>query len=137
MFVGCLIHMEDLHNNRFPGIESWMAPTFSWLRNRFLKLSNHLRFDYLDTRNDRRARNNCVPVREIWGPFTLNLGRESISGLMLTVDQSLVPWRAHCSFLHRLCQNQKLYSIKLIWTNREVNLGKNSHFSHCTILWKW
>ncbi|GFS26366.1 PiggyBac transposable element-derived protein 4 [Elysia marginata] len=96
-FLGCLLHLGALRDNRTPTTVLWdktnrnklLRACFS--RNRFLKLSNHLRFDDKSTRQSRRAKDVFSPFREIWDDFNLNLGKEYIPGPMLTVVEQLMP----------------------------------------------
>ncbi|GFR66934.1 Piggybac transposable element-derived protein 4-like protein [Elysia marginata] len=96
-FIGCLLQMGALHNNESSTPIVWhkvdgnhmVQACFS--RHRFLRLSNHLRFDDKETRSARRARDNFAPFCEIWDDLNTNLGREYLPGPCLTVDEQLMP----------------------------------------------
>ncbi|GFS17067.1 PiggyBac transposable element-derived protein 4 [Elysia marginata] len=151
-FVGCLLHLGALRDNRTTTTvlgdktngNQLLRACFS--RNRFLKLSNHLRFDDKSTRQSRRARDAFAPFREIWDDFNLNLGKEYIPGPMLTVDEQLMPWRGRCGFLQYLPSKPDKYGLKIFWIcdadngyplhgepylgkvgrSREMNIGRNT-----------
>ena len=70
----------------------------SFSRDRFLTLSNHLRFDDKETRSQRREKDGFAPLRDLWEDFNGNLSREYVPGLTLTVDEQPMPWRGRCAF---------------------------------------
>ena len=72
-------------------------------RDRFLKLSNHLRFDDKET-SQRREKDVFAPLRDLWEDFNGNLSREYVPGLTLTVDEQLMAWRGRLAFLQYLPQ---------------------------------
>ncbi|GFS15767.1 PiggyBac transposable element-derived protein 4 [Elysia marginata] len=114
-FVGCLLHFGTLRDNRTTTTVLWDKTNGNQLlracfsRNRFLKLSNHLRFDDKSTRQSRRLKDAFAPFREIWDDFNLNLEKEYIPGPMLKVDEQLMPCRGRCGFLHYL-PSKSLYT---------------------------
>ena len=67
-------------------------------RDRFIKLSNHLRFDDKETRSQRREKDTFAPLRDPWEDINGNLSREYVPGQTLTVDEQLMPWSAMCIF---------------------------------------
>ena len=110
--MGCLLHMGALQSNESPTPILWhkvdgnrmVKACFS--RQRFLRLSNHLRFDDKATRNERRERDNFAPFREIWDDFNINLGREYIPGPCLTVDEQLMPWTGR--YFSSICRANRI-----------------------------
>ncbi|GFS10164.1 PiggyBac transposable element-derived protein 4 [Elysia marginata] len=151
-FVGCLLYLGTLRDNRTTTTVHWDKTNGNQLlracfsRNRFLKLSNHLRFDDKSTRQSRRAKDAFATFREIWDDFNLNLGKEYIPGPMLTVDEQLMPWRGRCGFLQYLPSKPDKYGLKIFWIcdagkgypligepylgkvgrSREMNIGRNT-----------
>ena len=100
--IGCLLHMEVLRDNGTPTTIQWSKTEGNPLvmacisRDRFLKLSHHLRFDDKETRSQRREKDAFAPLRDLWEDFDGNLSREYVPGQTLTVDEQLMPWSAMC-----------------------------------------
>ena len=115
-------------------------------RDRFLKLSDHLRFDDKETRSQRREKDAFATLRDLWEDVDGNLSREYVPGPTLTVDEQLMPWRGRCAFLQYLPSKPDKYGIKIFWIcdsengfplhgdpylgrngqKRETNIGRNT-----------
>ena len=151
-FIGCLLHMGVLRDNGTPTTILWSKTEGNPLvmacfsRDRFIKLSNHVRFDGKETRSQRREKDAFAPLRDLWEDFEGNLSREYVPGPTLTVDEQLMPWRGRCAFLQYLPLKPDKYGIKIFWIcdsengfplhgdlylgrngqKRETNIGRNT-----------
>ncbi|GFN80752.1 PiggyBac transposable element-derived protein 4 [Plakobranchus ocellatus] len=117
-YVGCLLHMGVLKDSNFPTSVLWskidgntLVKAFS-SRDRFLKISNAMRFDDKETRTARKAKDIFAPFREIWEDFDAKFAREYVPGPLLTVDEKLMPWRGRCAFLQYRPSKPDKYGIK-------------------------
>ena len=151
-FIGCLLHMGMLRDNGTPATILWSKTEGNPLimaccsRDRFLKLSDHLRFDDKETRSQRREKDAFAPLRDLWEDFDGNLSREYVPGPTLTVEEQLMPWRGRCAFLQYLPSKPDKYGIRIFWIcdsengfplhgdpylgrngqKRETNVGRNT-----------
>lgn len=84
---------------------------------RFEFLLNCLRFDDLNTRQQRQQDDKLAPIREIWDIFIRNCGKMYMPHVNLTVDEQLLAFRGRCPF--RMCIPNKpaKYGIKLLLVN--------------------
>ncbi|GFN92172.1 PiggyBac transposable element-derived protein 4, partial [Plakobranchus ocellatus] len=155
--IGCFIHLGAMNQSMFPSELIWdvkcgnpMARSV-FTRNRFLKLSNRLRFDDKETRTERRERDAFAPIRDLWERFQSNLRRYYTPGPFITVDEQLYPWRGRCSFLQYLPSKPDKYGLKVFWAcdaetmfplvgkpylgkvgrTPQVNLGRNTALELC------
>ena len=107
-FIGCLLHMGVLRDNGTPTAilrnktEGNPLVLACFSRDRFLELSNHLRFDDKETRSHKREKDAFAPLRDLWEDFDGNMSGKYVPGPTLTVDKQLMPWRGRFAFLQYL-----------------------------------
>ena len=66
--------------------------------NRFEIIRCHLRFDSIDTRKERRARDKFAPFRELWNFFESKCRENYKPSAEVCIDKQLIPFRGRCSF---------------------------------------
>ena len=102
-------------------------------RTRFSQISTFLRFDDMNTRNERVVRDKLAPICEIMDLFAAYCQKYYNTSSHVTVDEQLVPFRGHAPFRVYMKSKPAKYGIK-IWIladsttsyckNLQVYLGK-------------
>lgn len=80
---------------------------------RFLFLLRVIRFDDINTRQERRLTDKLAPVRTILDKFVSNCKNGYVVGEFMTIDEMLVPYRGRCSFIQYLPKKPAKYGLKL------------------------
>ena len=83
-------------------------------KNRFVKLQKHLRFDDINTRSTRRAKDKFGPIRQLWSKLNTTLTKHYIPGKNLTIDEQLLPFCGRVSFRQYIPSKPDKYGMK-IW----------------------
>ncbi|CAM4569943.1 unnamed protein product [Leuciscus chuanchicus] len=81
---------------------------------RFRRLSKVIRFDDRTTRSAQRESDKLAPIRDVWNLWVERLPLMCNTGLDITVDECLVPFRGRCSFKQYMPSKPAKYGIK-IW----------------------
>lgn len=80
---------------------------------RFLFLINCLRFDNLDTRDERKNENLTAAISEIFDEFINNCKLNYSLSSCATIDEMLISCRGRCKFKNMLMPNKPAkYGIK-------------------------
>lgn len=104
------VNVKDLFATDGTGLEIFTA-TMSY--GRFLFLMCSLRFDNLNTREDRRLFDKLAPIREIFDVFNKNCKDNYNVGSYVTVDEKLESFRGRCSFRQYIPNKPAKYGIKI------------------------
>ena len=81
--------------------------------NRFEIIRCHLRFDSIDTREERRARDKFAPFRKLWNFFESKC-RENYKPLAeVCIDEQLIPFRGWCPFRQYMPSKPDKYGMQL------------------------
>ncbi|XP_044766245.1 piggyBac transposable element-derived protein 4-like [Coccinella septempunctata] len=97
-------------NSRGSGIEScYLAMS----ENRFRFLLRCVRFDNVETRNERRELDKLAPIRELFENFLVNFQANFIPSEFLTVDEQLLAFRGRCGFKQFIPSKPAKYGIKM------------------------
>ena len=81
--------------------------------NRFEQILQHLRFDHLHTRAERRSIDKFAPYRDIWNTFTENCKHNYEPSALLRIDEQLIPFRGICPFRQYLPAKPDKYGMKV------------------------
>ena len=81
--------------------------------NRFEIIRCHLRFDSIDTRQERRARDKFAPFREIWNFFESKCRENYKPSAEVCIDEQLIPFRGRCPFRQYMPSKPDKYGMKL------------------------
>ena len=81
--------------------------------NRFEIIRCHLRFDSIDTRQERRARDKFAPFRELWNFFESKCRENYKPSAEVYIDEQLIPFRGRCSFRQYMPSKPDKYGMKL------------------------
>ena len=84
---------------------------FSYKRFRFLLRA--LRFDNLDTRNERKQIDKLAPIRDFHQEFVTNCIAHYNVTEFVTIDEMLHPFRGRCGFVQYLPNKLAKYGIKI------------------------
>ena len=150
--LGCILFRGAMKQNMLPTTIIWdvfygqglVCVTMS--HNRFSELLACMHFNDKNSRSSWRASDTFAPFRDFWCHSTENLHTRYIPEPFVTVDEQLVPFRGHCSFIQYLPSKPDHYGIKIfwaadaetnyplvaepylgrpLWADWEVNLGQN------------
>ncbi|XP_051158566.1 piggyBac transposable element-derived protein 4-like [Leptopilina boulardi] len=92
------------------------APQFFRLvmsQNRFKVLLSTLRFDNIETREERRALDKLAPIRKIFDDFNKRLPELYVPGECCTIDEMLLAFRERCPFKQYIPSKPAKYGIKI------------------------
>lgn len=103
-------NVQDLWCNDGTGIPIF-AMTMS-LR-RFIFIVNHLRFDDVDTRQERLSQDRLAPFRKLFEEFVSRCQLHYTPFENLTLDEELVAFRGRCKFRQYLPNKPAKYGIKI------------------------
>ncbi|XP_044745207.1 piggyBac transposable element-derived protein 4-like [Coccinella septempunctata] len=81
--------------------------------NRFRFLLRCVRFDNVETRNERRELDKLAPIRELFENFLVNFQANFIPSEFLTVDEQLLAFRGRCGFKQFIPSKPAKYGIKM------------------------
>lgn len=84
---------------------------------RFEFLLNCLRFDDLNTRQQRQESDKFAAIRKIWDIFIGNCGTMYMPSENLTVDEQLLAFRGRCPFRMYIPNKPAKYGLKLVFVN--------------------
>ncbi|KAF4523429.1 hypothetical protein B566_EDAN007901 [Ephemera danica] len=124
VYKGSHINLRDLWAADGSGVEFFRA-TMSL--NRFQFLMQQLRFDDIETREERRTTDKLAPIREIFEMLNATFASNYSASEATTIDEMLVKFRGNCSFrqyipskpgkygikIHALCDAQVPYTMKM------------------------
>lgn len=92
------------------GIEQfWLTMS----QDRFFFLLQCLRFDNLETREERRQFDKLAPIRSLWDSFVENCKKGYSLGENTTIDEKLEAFRGRCSFRQYIFSKPNKYGIKI------------------------
>lgn len=124
------LNLEELWTKNATGVELFRL-TMSEHRFRFLLI--HLRFDNLETREDRRQLDKLAPIREIFDNVVDNFKDAYTPFEFVTIDEKLEAFRGRCNFRQYIPSKPNKYGIKIFaladsktfyTLNMEVYVGK-------------
>lgn len=124
------LHTEELWAKNATGVELFRL-TMS--EKRFLFLLVNLRFDDLETRNDRTQFDKLAPIREVFDAVVNNYKTAYTPFEFVTIDEKLEGFRGRCSFRQYIPSKPNKYGIKIFamadsktfyTLNMEVYVGK-------------
>ncbi|KAF4527842.1 hypothetical protein B566_EDAN014644 [Ephemera danica] len=104
------INLRDLWAADGSGVEYFRA-TMSLYRFRFLM--QQLRFDNIETREERRAVDKLAPVREFFEIFNANCAANYSPSECCTIDEMLVKFRGNCPFRQYIPSKPGKYGLKI------------------------
>ena len=81
--------------------------------NRFEIIRCHPRFDSIDTREERRARDKFAPFREFWNFFESKCRENHKPSAEVCIDEQLIPFRGRCPFRQYMPSKPDKYGMKL------------------------
>ena len=81
---------------------------------RFQNIMKFIRYDDLDTREERWQNDKLAPIRELWELFQDHCCKYYKPSAFLTIDEQLVPFRGRCPFCVYMKSKPDKYGIK-IW----------------------
>lgn len=79
-------------------------------RNRFTDLIRHIRFG---DRNERDREDRFAPIRRVFTLIDASCRRHYTAGPVLTVDESIIPFRGRCRFRQYLPAKSSKYGLKI------------------------
>lgn len=119
-FIGLLIlsgvkkanhlNFKEMWSNDGMGLEIFTA-TMTY--NRFNFLIRCLRFDDLQTRDERKTFDKMAHIRDFWTSFTNNCKERYRPSELLTIDEKLEPFRGRCSFKQYIPNKPAKYGMKI------------------------
>ncbi|XP_050304767.1 piggyBac transposable element-derived protein 4-like [Anthonomus grandis grandis] len=124
------LSLEELWANNATGVELFRL-TMSQSRFRFLLA--HLRFDDLETRDERKKIDKLAAVREVFDTVVNNFKTAYTPFEFVTIDEKLEAFRGKCNFRQYIPSKPNKYGIKIIaladsktfyTSNMEVYVGK-------------
>lgn len=80
---------------------------------RFLFLLRVLRFDDINTRDNRKESDNLAPIREIFESFVAHCNENYTPGEYCTIDEMLESFRGRCKFRVYISNKPAKYGIKI------------------------
>lgn len=84
-------------------------------KERYLFLLSALRFDNIETREERKRQGNkLAAISEVFDSFINNCNKNDCSSEYTTVDEILVGFRGRCSFRVYLKGKPQKYGLKII-----------------------
>lgn len=124
------VNMEELWNSNGTGVELFRL-TMSMYRFKFLL--QHIRFDDVDTREERKQLDKLCPIRELFELFVSNCKHAYTPFKYVTIDEKLEAFRGRCGFRQYIPSKPNKYGIKIFalangktfyTCNLEVYLGQ-------------
>lgn len=118
--IGILFYMATCKTSRANAISFWKTDgtgmvlfraAFSY--NRFFFLLQALRFDDLDTRNERQKSDKLAAVREMYTIFNDNCMKNYSPSEFVTIDEMLCAFRGRCGFIQYMPAKPAKYGLKL------------------------
>uniref|UniRef100_A0A1Y1K4Z8 PiggyBac transposable element-derived protein domain-containing protein n=1 Tax=Photinus pyralis TaxID=7054 RepID=A0A1Y1K4Z8_PHOPY len=103
-------NLKDVWRTDGTGIDAIYC-TMSY--NRFRFLIRCLRFDDINSREDRREIDKLAPIREVFEMFLQNCRKSVVPGPNLTIDEQLVAFRGRCPFRQYIPSKPAKYGIKI------------------------
>lgn len=82
-------------------------------KERFLLLLRALRFDDINTRDERKATDNLAPIREVFDDFNSRCKNNYQVGEYVTIDEMLEAFRGRCKFRQFIRNKPAKYGIKI------------------------
>lgn len=138
--IGLLLH-TGANNDNHMTVEEMFSPRHgpSIYRStmtafRFNFLLRCIRFDDLNTREERQKTDKFAPFRYVFERFVANCGKHYNPGQKLTIDEQLLAFRGKCPFRMYMPKKPTKYGIKIVMIcdaetfymcNAETYLGKN------------
>lgn len=112
--AGCLksnrLNVDELWERNGSGIELfWLTMS----QQRFLFLLRHLRFDDMDTRDERRQSDKFAPIRDFFTLFVENCKKAYTISEFGTIDEKLEGFRGRCSFKQYIPSKPNKYGLKV------------------------
>ncbi|XP_069692711.1 piggyBac transposable element-derived protein 4-like [Periplaneta americana] len=104
------LNCKDLFSTDGTGVERFPA-TMSMYR--FLFLLRCLRFDNIETRDDRKLLDNLAPIRDLFEAFVSNCKTNYCISEYATIDEKLESFRGKCKFRQYLPSKPAKYGIKI------------------------
>lgn len=80
---------------------------------RFLFLLRVIRFDNINTRQQRREIDKLAPIRSVLTEFVENCKNSYCLSEFMTIDEMLVPFRGRCGFIQYIPNKPAKYGIKI------------------------
>lgn len=80
---------------------------------RFYTLLEALRFDDIDTRAQRKERDNLAPIRQVFDEFVNRCTEYYEPSELLTIDEMLPAFRGRCKFRQYIASKPTKYGIKI------------------------
>ncbi|CAK1580572.1 unnamed protein product [Parnassius mnemosyne] len=81
---------------------------------RFLTLLNCIRFDDVETRQQRLETDKLAAISDIFEKFISNCKKVYVPGAYLCVDEMLVPFRGRCKFIIYMPKKPAKYGLKML-----------------------
>lgn len=81
---------------------------------RFLFIMSALRFDDIDTREERKKHDKTAPISEVFNNFITNCQKSYSCSEYLTVDEMLCPFKGRCHFRVYMKSKPAKYGIKIM-----------------------
>lgn len=119
-FIGILIMSGLKQDNHVPTQEMFSKTIGPALyraamgERRFAFLLRALRFDDMETREERKSTDKFAAIREIFDMFINNCTSRYCPGENLTIDEQLLAFRGRCPFRMYIANKPAKYGIKLI-----------------------
>lgn len=104
------LNVKELWNTDGSAPECFRA-TMS--KERFLLLLRALRFDDINTRNERKVSDNLAPIREVFEDFNSKCTNNFQVGEYMTIDEMLESFRGRCKFRQYISNKPAKYGIKI------------------------
>lgn len=104
------VHVDDIFSTDGTGLDICRAVMSV---QRFKFLMRHLRFDDLNTRDERKAVDKLAPIRELIEEFVQASQQCYSVGEYVTLDEMLDPFRGKCSFRQYMPNKPAKYGIKI------------------------
>ena len=127
------LNTKELWERNGTGVERfWLVMS----RDRFHFLLRCLRFDNLDTRDERRQFDKLAPIQTLFDSFVGNCKNAYTVGANTTLDEKLEAFRGRCSFKQYMPKKPNKYGIKIFAlvdsstyyaSNLEVYVGQQPH----------
>lgn len=119
-FIGILIMSGLKQDNHVPTQEMFSKTIGPALyraamgERRFAFLLRAIRFDDMETREERKSTDKFAAIREIFDMFINNCTSRYCPGENLTIDEQLLAFRGRCPFRMYIANKPAKYGIKLI-----------------------
>lgn len=104
------LSVDELWNNTGTGVEIFRLTMSKF---RFMFLLQHLRFDDMDTRAERKQIDKLAPIRNIFDSFADKCKSAYTPFQNVTIDEKLEAFRGKCSFRQYIPSKPNRYGIKI------------------------